>query len=58
MLFGEKPLEDHVVQEGEHWIVVARYVEQTAWLAVLAELRPGSDLEELLQGARASAPSS
>src|SRR5918997_1681992 len=42
---------DHLVEDREQRVVVAGDVQQAARLGVLAELGPGQDLEELLEGA-------
>jgi hypothetical protein len=51
VLWAEQLLCGGVVEEREQRIEVAVNVEQRAGLAVQAELRPGEDLEELVQRA-------
>jgi hypothetical protein len=52
-VFQETPI-DHVVEDGEQGVVVAGDVEETAGFSVLAELRPGKNLEELFERAGAA----
>ena len=54
MLLLQKGPIHHPAEDGEQRIVVAGDVEEAAGLAVLAELGPGEDLEELFEGAVAA----
>ena len=42
---------DHVVQEVGELVVEAAGIQKRTGLAVIAELRPGPDLEQFLEGA-------
>src|SRR5581483_2135770 len=51
VLLGHEPLAHGMVQEAVQRVEVAGHVQHPAGLGVEAELGPGDDLEELLQGA-------
>ena len=52
MLGAQEALGHRVVEERREAVVEAAHVQQPAGLAVHPELRPGDDLEELLEGAQ------